>query len=59
MFPPLGFYPRCDEEVSQAPLPVGGADRLRAGGTVAVVGRGRRPALHAVSQDILVLFLVI
>lgn len=33
---------------------MGGADRRPAGGSVAVVGRVGRPALHAVSPDRLV-----
>ena len=45
-----GIYCRSAAELLSAPLPVGGTNRLQAGGSVVVVRRGRRPSLHAVSS---------
>lgn len=49
--PSTGLYSRCNEELDPSPVSVVGTHRRPAGGTVAVVGRGRHPALHAVSPE--------
>lgn len=53
-----GVYSRSAAEVPSVPLPVGGTDRLQAGGSVAVVGRDQHPSLHEVSSHPVALCLV-